>query len=200
MRTWLRKLLTTPENAEAVQRLWTARVDALETVLGNCDGTVCHAPPPMHREGCADVLRFRGYVNGIAYVTCGLIGNTRQLPNKWGHYELMMCTHQESDWAAMILSRLAAYTYDATLHPLDTMDIATGAPGESAMAALLFARPDPPADSFSVLGLPANLILCVGITADEFAACKNFGSGVMLRMLKDNQIYPFTVPDRASVA
>jgi hypothetical protein len=200
MLTWMRKLLNTNQDAEQMQRLWTARVEALEDVLGKCDGTVCHAPTPLHREGCADVLRFRTYVNGLAYVTCSLIGNEKQLPNKWGHYEVVMCTRQESEWAPMMLSRLAAYTYDATLHPGDTMDIAALRPPDSSIAALLFARPDPPADSFTVLGSPANLILCIGITSAEFSACKNFGSGVMLRMLKDNQIYPFTVLDRASVA
>src|SRR5262245_57694289 len=112
----------------------------------------------------------------------------------------MMCTRQESDWAPLMLSRLAAYTHDATLHPLDTMDITTARPSNTSIAALLFARPDPPADSFTVMGMPANVILCIGITAPEFSASKNFGSGVLLRMLKDNQVYPFTVPDRPSVA
>jgi hypothetical protein len=199
MRTWLRKLLNSHDDAAAMQRLWTARVESLEGVLGKCDGTVCHAPSPLHREGCSDVLRFRNYVNGIAYVTNSLIGNEKQLPNKWGHYELMMCTRQENDWAPLMLSRLGAYTHDATLHPLDTMDITSARPSDSSIAALLFARPDPPADSFTVMGMPANLILCIGITGPEFSACKNFGTGVMLRMLKDNQVFPFTIPDRASV-
>jgi hypothetical protein len=198
--TWVRNILTRSHVAEERQKWWDARVAALESVLGKCDGTVCYAPAPMHRQGFADVLRFRDYVkNGIAYVTCDLIGNPKQVPNKWGHYELMICTRQESEWAPTLLSRLAQYTHEATLQPGDTMDIDDARPRDSSVAALLFARPDPPADSFSVLGTPAGIILCIGITADEFAACKNFGSGVMLRMLKDNDVYPFTDMKRESV-
>lgn len=195
----MRHILSRNRNVEQRQRLWDARVAALEIVLGKCDGTVCHAPPPMHRRGYADVLRFPHYLDGVTYVTCSLIGDDRQIPNKWGHYELMMCTRKENDWAPALLSRLAQYTYEATLHPGDTMDIESVRPRESTVAALLFARPDPPADSFTVLGTPANLVLCVGITASEFAACKNFGSGVMLRMLRDNAVYPYTDLERQPV-
>ncbi len=199
MLTWVRDLFTRSRLAEERQRWWDARVTALEQALGKCDGTVYYAPAPMHRQGFADVLRFHNYVDGVAYVTCDLIGNPRQVPNKWGHYELMICTRSESEWAPSFLSRLAQYTHEATLHPGDTMDVGSAGPNGSAMAALLFARPDQPADSFAVLGTPANLILCIGITAAEFSACKNFGSGVMLRMLKESEIYPFTDLQRESV-
>jgi hypothetical protein len=198
--TWMRNMLARTSAAERRQRWWDARVAALESVLGKCDGTVWYAPAPQHRQGFADVLRFRNYLDGVAYVTCDLVGNSRQTPNKWGHYELMLCTRSENEWAPMLLSRLARYTHDATLHPGDTMDLGSGSPSDSTIAALLFARPDPPADGFTIMGTPANLILCVGITADEFAACKNFGSGVMLRILKEGGVYPFTDSQRESVA
>jgi hypothetical protein len=42
-------------------------------------------------------------------------------------------------------------------------------------------------------------MLCLGITVAEFGACKHFGSGVMLRVLKDKEIYPFTELQRESV-
>src|SRR5450432_145780 len=168
MLTWVRKILRRSKTAEHRQRWWDARVAALESILGTCDGTVWYAPTPMHRQGFADVLRFREYVDGIAYVTCDLVGNSRQLPNKWGHYELMLCTRQENEWAPTLLSRLAQYTHEAMLHPSDTMDLGESMPKDSTIAALLFARPDPPADSFIVMGAPANLILCIGITAEEF--------------------------------
>jgi hypothetical protein len=199
MLTWMRQILHRSHDAELRQRWWDARVAAMEDVLGRCDGTVWHAPSPNHRLGFADVIRFRTYVNGITYVTCDLIGNDKQIPNRWGHYELMMCTRTESDWAPAILSQLAQYTHEAVLHPGDTMDLSSARPPDSTIAALLFARPDPPADTFTVLGTPANLILCIGITAAEFTACKNFGSGVMLRMLKENGVYPWTELARESV-
>jgi Suppressor of fused protein (SUFU) len=199
MLTWMRNLLNTPREADRKQRLWDARIAALEDVLGKCDGTVCYAAAPMHRQGFADVLRFRDYTKGITYVTCDLIGNEKQVPNRWGHYELMICMNEENDWAPQFLSRLAQYTHEATLHPGDTMDIEDVRPPGSTVAAVIFARPEPPADSFSVLGAPANLVLCIGITATEFAASKNFGSGVILRMLKDRSIYPLTMMQRESM-
>ncbi|WP_428937045.1 suppressor of fused domain protein [Fontivita pretiosa] len=199
MLSWVRNILSSSRAAEERQRWWDARLAALEAVLGKCDGTIYQPAPPRHRLGYADVLRFRNYVNGIAYVTCDLIGNPNQVPNKWGHYELMLCTRQENDWAPELLSRLAQYTHEATLHPGDTMDLGDSRPPRSTIAALIFARPDPPADSFTVLGTPANLILGIGITLAEFAACKNFGSGVMFRMLRENHVYPFTDLHRPSV-
>lgn len=195
----MRNLLRSTRDADEQQRWWDARVSAMEGVLGKCDGTVFFAPSPRHRSGFADVLRFRDYVSGVTYVTCDLIGNPGQIPNKWGHYELMMCLPQENDWAANLLSRLAAYTHEATLQPGDTMDISSERPLNTTVAALLFTRPDPPADAFSVRGTPAGLILCIGITADEFAACKNYGSGVMLRMLKEKGVFPYTEMLRESV-
>jgi hypothetical protein len=79
------------------------------------------------------------------------------------------------------------------------MDLAVLRPPDSNISALLFARPDPPADAFSVLGLPASLVLCIGITSSEFADCKNFGSGVMLRMIREKEIFPYTVLNRDPV-
>src|SRR4051812_6834542 len=174
MLTWMRQILNRSHDAEQRQRWWDARVAALEGVLGKCDGTVWHTPAPLHRHGFADVIRFRNYVDGITYVTCDLIGTDRQIPNRWGHYELMMCSRDECEWAPSILSRLAQNTHEATLQPGDTMDLGAARPHDSSITAFIFSRPDPPADTFSVLSTPANLILCVGITADEFTACKNF--------------------------
>jgi hypothetical protein len=202
MLTWMRNIFSGAHSRELEQqrqRLWNARVEALEEVLGPNDGTVRRVSAEARRAGCADVLRFRQYVDGFTYATCDLIGNERQVPNKWGHYELMLCMHEENEWAPALLSRLAQYTHEATLQPGDTMDLAVLRPPDSNISGLLFARPDPPADAFSVLGVPANLVLCIGITSSEFADCKNFGSGVMLRMIREKEIFPYTVLNRDPV-
>jgi hypothetical protein len=199
MLTWMRNIFPGSPAAEQAKRRREARLAALQTVLGEHDGTVWRSPSSLRKRGYADVLRFRKYVKGIAYVTSGLIDNDDQVPNRWGHYELMLCMREDNEWAPAMLSQLAHYTHDATLQPSDTMDIADARPQQSVISALLFARADPPADSFDVLGAPANIILCIGITATEFAACKNFGSGVMLRMLREKEIYPFTDLQRESI-
>ena len=199
MLTWIRNILHSANGADNWQRWWDARVAAMEAVLGKCDGTVYHAPPPMHLDGWADVLRFRNYVAGVTYVTCDLIGNPRQPPNNFGQYELMMCTREESTWAPGVLSRLARYTHEAALQPGDTMDIARAAPRGSSVEALLFATPALPTVRTNILGQPAGILLCVGITADEFGACKAHHSRVVLRMLKEREIFPFTDVRRQSV-
>ncbi|HVT87798.1 MAG TPA: suppressor of fused domain protein [Tepidisphaeraceae bacterium] len=200
MLAWMRNLIARSSDRDENQRWWKARVAALEAVLGPCDGTVFHVSANLHRHGFADVLRFRQYVPGITYVTCGLIGNPRQIPNRWGQYDLVVCTHDEDSWAPGFLSRLAKYTHDAAIHPGDTMDIHEMRPPKSDVAAILFARPDPPAHSFSVRGAPGGLMLCIGITPSEFGACKTYGSGVVTRALREKGIFPFTHMNRESIA
>jgi hypothetical protein len=192
MLSWIRNILESSSGADNWQRWWDARIAALEAVLGKCDGTVYHAPPPMHLDGYADVLRFRSFVAGVTYVTCDLIGNPRHAPNNLGHYELMMCTREESGWAPGMLSRLAKYTHEAALQIGDTMDITRVVPGGSTAAALLFTTPDIQPARFEVLGQPATILLCIGITAEEFSECKSHNSRSVHRELADKGIYPYT--------
>jgi hypothetical protein len=190
MITWLRNILHS--STDDWQIWWDARVAALERILGKCDGTVYYSPAPMHLDGYADVLRFRNHVSGITYVTCDLIGNPRQVPNHWGNYELMMCTREENAWAPAVLSRLAKYTHDAPVHVGDTMDLAGDIPPDSNLAALLFALPDLAQPTFEVRGKPASLVLCLGITAEEFAATKEHSSRLVLRLLRERGVFPYT--------
>jgi hypothetical protein len=199
MLTWIRNILHSAAGADDWQRLWDARVAALEGLLGKCDGTVYHAPPPLHLDGYADVLRFRHFVAGVTYVTCDLIGNPRHVPNDRGSYELMMCTRDDNNWAPAVLSRLAKYTHDAAVHVGDTMHLVHAVPRHSTIAALLFARPPLPEPHFDVLGKPASLVLCVGITGAEFAMCKAHNSSVVLKELQDRGIFPYTDLRRESV-
>ena len=199
MLTWIRNILHSASGADNWQRWWDARVAALESLLGKCDGTVYHSPPPLHLDGYADVLRFRRFLAGVTYVTCDLIGNPRHVPNDAGSYELMMCTREDNKWAPAVLSRLAKYTYDAAVHVGDTMDLAHAVPRRSTLAALLFARPPIAAPQFEVLGKPASLVLCVGITADEFATCKSHSSPDVLRALEERGVFPYTELRRESV-
>jgi hypothetical protein len=192
MLSWIRHIFHSASGAEHWQQSWDARVQALEGILGKCDGTVYHAPPPLHMEGYSDVLRFRNFNSGVTYATCDLIGSRRQVPNTSGNYELMMCCREESAWAPAILSRLAKYTFDAAVHIGDTMELVHAVPSGSNLVALLFAAPDVPSPTFEVQGRPASIVLCLGITSGEFSACKSHSSQVVLRMLKEKGVFPFT--------
>ena len=199
MLSLLRRWLQASRLDEDRVKLRAARLVALQGVLGQSDGSLYRPTRPMRRLGCADVLRFREYVDGLSYATNELIGDPRQLANRWGHYELMICTHDETSWAPQLISRLAPYTHENTLEPGDTMDLSAVGRADAKFKALLFCRPDPPAASFSVLGTPAGLLLTIAITDDEFTACKSFGSGVVLRKLRDAGVYPFSDVKRSSV-
>ena len=129
--------------------LWKQRVDGLEQLLGKADDRVYHALIPLQLGGSCDVLCFRGHVAGLAYVTSDLTG-IGQPPNSTGTYELMICTRDESDWAADIISRLGAYTLENVITPGDTMDIGAAVPEGAIIAAFLFAEPDVAGNAFPV--------------------------------------------------
>lgn len=115
---------------------------------------------PLQLGGDADVLVFSRSGNGITYVTADLTG---ELGESDADYELMLCTPEESDWAANIVSKLARYAIDNPLGSGETMDISSAVPSPSEISALLF-------DTFATTELlrrEIELRLCLGITGDE---------------------------------
>ncbi len=184
---------------------WSARWDAREaqlvSLLGPTTGRVFHATIPLELGGFADVLEFREFVDGSAYVTADLTGpDSGQIPSSLGQYELMICTRTPADWAATLVSRLAKYTLEEVLDPGQTMDIATAMPKGSNVAALLFAEPSLPQNEFSVLGERAGLLLCLGITVDELQACFRGEASDIVGALRTAGVFPFTDLRRDSVA
>ena len=79
------------------------------------------------------------------------------------------------------------------------MHLVHAVPRHSTIAALLFARPPLPEPQFEVLGKPASLVLCVGITSAEFAMCKSHNSSVVLKELQERGVFPYTDLRRESV-
>lgn len=128
-------------------------------------------------------------------MTAQLIGDDDQIPNDQGNYELMICERDDSDWGGSFISRLAQYTLEARLNPGETMDVGPALPDGSTLSAMLFldyAR-------FNVLGRDCGLLLCLGITADELAACRNGRTPEVEAALKASAVYPFTDQNRKSV-
>ena len=178
---------------------WEARTAALEGVLGPSDELVGHSVVPfdlgVEAGGAADVLFFRSHVPGVVTVTAELIGNDDQVPNDQGAYELMICERGDSGWGASFISRLAYYTLEARLNPGETMDVAPALPEGSNLAAILlldYAR-------FTVRGRRAGLLLCLGITADERAACRQGRKAEVESALRSAGVFPFTDHGRKSV-
>lgn len=172
---------------------------AMESVLGRSDGVVTHAVVPFRfgydNHGRADVVHFREHVAGVVYATCELIGDDDQIPNSLGNYELAICHRDAETWGIGIINSLAYYTLDSRLEPGQTMDLGPSVPEGSTLSAFLFAE----FGHFLVRGRNAGLLLCIGITPDELAACRGGDRQKVEDALLTKGIYPFTDLRRGSV-
>lgn len=177
------------------ERHWKARLLALESVLGPSDGTVLHSAIPFHLDGKADVVCFHKHVDGVVYSTADLIGDDRSRPNLLGQYELLIATKADEAWAPSLISWLAKYTIHEVLQPWDSMEIGLALPKPTDLTTLLFV----PYGQIEVGKKAANLLLCLGITADEIAFCRESDCDLLLDRLKSEGHYPFTDLKRASV-
>ena len=124
-----------------------------------------------------------------------LIGCDEQVQNDLGNYELMICHRDEEPWGANIISRLAHYTLEAKLNPGDTMDI--GPLHQRDRPSRLFSTSTTQRLRFS--DVEAGLLLCMGITADELAACRTGRREDVEKALRAAKVYPFTDLFRKSV-
>lgn len=177
------------------QKTWDARLAALEHEFGKSDDKIATSPVPIYLGGGADVLTFKKHVDGVAYVTAGLIGDDGQQKTPLGQYELMMCFRSENDWAPALLSRLAPYTFQAALNPGETMEIGPAMPEGSTIAALLFVS----YRQFKVNDTAAGILLCIGITDSELKKCRAEGPDAVLAALKEHGVYPYTDTKRDSL-
>jgi hypothetical protein len=172
----------------------------MQSILGKSDKMVGHATTPfefgLDAGGAPDIVYFRNYVPGVVAVTCELIGDDDQIPNALGNYELAICRRAESDWGNHIIKRLAYYTLQTPLEPGQTMDIGSGIPAGSTISAVLFTD----FGRFVVRGRRAGILLCLGITREELAACRQGRGDSVEAALKYAGVYPFTDLNRKSVS
>ena len=177
------------------QESWDARLATLETEFGKSEDKIATSPVPIYLGGGADVLTFKKHIDGVVYISAGLIGDGRQKKTDIGEYELMMCAREENDWMPSLLSKLAPYTFEAALNPGDTMDIASAMPEGSTIAALLYV----PCRQFKVNDTDAGVLLCIGITEKELQHCRKNGHADVLVQLKAKAVYPYTDTERDPV-
>jgi hypothetical protein len=187
------------EKAGDWEKTWDERLVALSSFFGKSGDRVYHATVPFQMGGQADVVVFPSYRGGIAYVTADLTGEEAgQIPGDFESYELMICTRAEEQKAADIISRLARYTCDAKLIVGETMDIGEFFDDRS-IRAFLFCHPEEGPVRFDLNQRPCGVLLCIGITKDELDLKMTKGSDVLLTLLKENGVFPFTEPNRVSV-
>jgi suppressor of fused protein SUFU len=186
--------------AETAPEDWREdRLVALESALGPSNGAITHAAVPFQcghgAGGRADVAHFYERVAGVVHATCELIGEEAQIVNSLGNYELAICGRADDDWTIGLIGVLAYHTFEERLEPGQTMDLGRAAPPGATVSALLFAE----FGRFLVRGRRAGLLLCVGITAGELAACRNGGRQRVETGLRAAGVYPFTDLARPSV-
>lgn len=190
---------TNDDDADEFQRWWDARISAMENVLGKSHDMHGHAVVPFQfgpeMGGAADIVYFHEHIDGIVSVTSELIGCDEQRFNTLGNYELMVCHRGEEEWGPNIISQLAHYTLEAELNPGETMDIGPAVPDGSSIHALLFLE----YARFPVLGRDCGLLLCLGITAEELAKCREGRLPEVEAALKQRNVYPYTELYRESV-
>ena len=177
------------------QQTWDARKAAIESVLGPSEDTVLHALVPFYLGGQADVLTFRKHIAGRVAATCELLGEPSQKRNLLGTYELVIAYRDESDWGPNVISKLARYTCDAQLEPGQTMDIGPAVPPRSTISGFFF-------DDYKRMNFEreeAGLLLCIALTADELAACKQGKRQMVYEALVAQGVFPYTDLFRASV-
>lgn len=171
----------------------------MECVFGKSADVVLHAVVPFEfgfdLGGRADIVQFKDHIDGVIYVTCDLLGNSKQVQNNLGTYELAVCHRFDENWGHEVIAALAYYTLDARVEPGHTMDIASSTPEESLITALLFDE----LARFDFRAQPAGVLLCIGITADELLACREGQRDRVLAALKSKGVYPFTDMGRRSV-
>ena len=177
------------QDKDSWKKAWDARHAAIEAAIGaKAHNSVQHTPMPFNLGGFADVIWFKRSGNGRVFVTCELLDEPGQIPNGLGKYELVGADRHGDDAIANIISRLARFTCDARLNVRDTMDIEGAVPNGSSIISLLFLE----FARFQFEGKPAGLLLCLGITADELAACRHGRVNEVVDALQVGGIYPYT--------
>lgn len=178
---------------------WDDRLAGMESVLGRSDGMVTHAVVPFQfgydAGGRADVVQFREHVTGVVYATSELIGLDDQVANSLGNYELAVCHRGTETWGVGVINSLAYYTLQTQVEPGQTMDLGPSVPSGASISAFLFAD----FGRFVVRGRSAGLLLCIGITPDELAACRSGHRERVETALVAKGVYPFTDLQRPSV-
>lgn len=168
------------------EKLWAARVVAAEAVFGPQADSVLHAPIPFSfgydAGGSPDVVMFPTFLDGTLYMTADLIGSKDQPPNSAGQYELAIAHRDDERWGVQTICQLAYYTLDSVIDDGETMDIGSATPDSSTITAFLFRR----IAAFEILGQPANVICCIGITAPELKLARMAGCAALIEALGDN--------------
>jgi hypothetical protein len=200
----LKNMFSGPLNESYDAERWRPHVlRAIRTHVGNIGQDDFHSVIPfdagLELGGAPDLVsvEFPKGNSHVAYITSDLIGR-KQVPNRLGNYELMICLppNLTAGFAIQTLAPLAYYSLTEALEPGETSDISEMLPSDSTLAGLLFfdyAR-------FQILNRACGILLCIGITGDEMRHCHTQkGVAELSLLLKESGTYPVTNLLRSSL-
>ncbi len=202
----IQSLLDAKEFPSAWEKIWDARVAALERHFGPVGSSVYHGEPPIWEEGgTADVVWFQPAPDRFVYVTADLTGPVfdAQVPAYFGRYELAIVTREPNDWAPSLLGVLSAYTLMAALEPGNTADIGNFLRSRfprSRMKVVYCCQPEALPKEFEFMGATYGLITVVGLTPQEFSLRRKLGVDALEGALTAAGVLPYTDPARPPVS
>nr|WP_295927195.1 suppressor of fused domain protein [uncultured Dyadobacter sp.] len=186
----------------------------LEDVLGEMYDLVGHAIIPYQVGGTVDMYYFPNHIPGTGFATMELLqpDGTGPLENRLGTYELVAFTKlpYDSDKGLQtpfdlierrlcgIFTTIARFSEEAVLNPGETCEVPNGDNEEN--TCLVFDLYEPDKKQFVVGNRKHHLLLCILLFRSEMEYAREYGSDVLLKMLKAAGHYPYSDLDREPVA
>jgi len=184
----------------------------LERVLGTMHNVMDHAIVPFDAGGALDVYFFPNAMPGTVLASMELIlpDGTGTVPNQLGTYEVAACTRKpialaEADQDATPFQQTERRLRDlmtwvgrsaaaAKLEPGEYYQV----PCDEGEMFVVFDRFPIGGGELLISGRKHGLMLCIEVTQDECRYADEHGGERLLRLLKQNGVYPFSDQDRPS--
>jgi len=189
------------------------KTQGLENVLGKMHTLVGHAIIPFSIGGAVDMYYFPNHIKGTGFATMELLdpNGNGPLKNRLGTYELVAFTKYDYDKgengekpfnlaernACGYLTVIGKYSSQAVLNPNETIEIPNNDGSEN--TCLVFYLYEPEGKKFSIGNREHHLLLCLQIFRSEMNYSRENGSEELLKLLKENGVYPYGDLDRDPV-
>lgn len=182
----------------------------LDDVLGQSNGIVGHAVIPFEVGGAVDMYYYDKHIAGTGFVTMELLNPAGIGPktNRIGTYELVAFTKQDynendSDEnqtsfnlierrICYIFTMIGNYSFQAVLNPNETIEIPNNTEDNYC---LIF---DKYAD-FKIGDRTHHLLLCLEVFRKEMDFAREYGTDLLIQILKEKGHYPYSDLDRKPV-
>jgi hypothetical protein len=210
-----RKKKISEEEEQILEEEWYDRKSIfMDRILGKEHDIVMHALIPYDMGGALDLYYFPNGVKGTGIATKELSYACRDSSTNsvYSKYELVMFTRHELELDLakddntpfgrahsninMILNYIAPYSAEAILNPCETCEFPADME-EVGGKCLIFDSYEP--EGFKVAGGNFGMMLIIELFRNEMEFAMKNGGDVLLSILKDKCVYPYSDLDRRSV-